>query len=79
MRKADIVRKFAPDLLLVHPANIDAVRHENGVFGSHLMPAIDALDRWLGMICEAAEEAGTLQDTDIFIVSDHGRGSTQKY
>ena len=75
---ADIVRKFAPDLLLVHPANIDAVRHENGVFGPHLMPAIDALDRWLGMICEAAEEAGTLQDTDIFIVSDHGQQEVRR-
>ena len=75
---ADIVRKFAPDLLLVHPANIDAVRHENGVFGPHLMPAIEDLDRWLGMICEAAEEAGTLEDTNIFIVSDHGQQEVRR-
>ena len=42
------------------------------------VPAIDELDRWLGMICEAAEEAGTLQDTDIFIVSDHGQQEVRR-
>lgn len=30
------------------------------------------------MICEAAEEAGTLQDTDIFIVSDHGQQEVRR-
>jgi predicted AlkP superfamily pyrophosphatase or phosphodiesterase len=70
---ADIQREFHPDLMLFHPANIDAVRHEKGVFGSHLKPAIESLDRWIGMLGEAMEEAGTLFDTDIFIVSDHGQ------
>ncbi|MCH3917098.1 MAG: ectonucleotide pyrophosphatase/phosphodiesterase [Spirochaetia bacterium] len=70
---ADIIREFQPDLLMVHPANIDAVRHAKGVFGSHLKPAIESVDRWLGKICHAAEQAGTFNDTDIFLVSDHGQ------
>lgn len=70
---ADIIRQFSPDLLLVHPANIDGVRHESGVFGSHLKGALEDLDRWLGMICQAAEESGGIDRYDIFIVSDHGQ------
>lgn len=70
---ADIIRAFSPDLLLVHPANIDGVRHESGVFGSHLKCALDSLDRWLGSICQAAEESGGIDRYNIFIVSDHGQ------
>lgn len=70
---SDIIRKFSPDLLFVHPANIDDVRHQSGVFGHHLKAALDDLDRWLGMICQAAEENGSLSDYNIFLVSDHGQ------
>ena len=75
---ADIIRKYSPDLMLVHPANIDAARHEKGVFGPHIIPAVDALDRWLGMIGKAAEDAGILSETNIFIVSDHGQQEVRR-
>lgn len=70
---ADIIQKFSPDLLLVHPANIDGIRHQQGVFGPHLQGALEDLDRWLGMLCRAAEENGSLEQYDIFLVSDHGQ------
>lgn len=69
----DIIREYAPELLLVHPANIDDVRHKYGVFGSHMEGAIADLDRWVTMIGEALEERGILEETDIFLVSDHGQ------
>lgn len=75
---ADIIRRFQPDLLLVHPANIDAVRHENGVFGSHLKLALEMFDHWLGMLCEAAEEADVLEETNVFVVSDHGQQDVRR-
>ena len=70
---ADIIRKYAPDLLLVHPANIDDVRHKYGVFGPHIKEALKDLDRWMLMIADALEERGILDDTDVFLVSDHGQ------
>lgn len=70
---ADIIRQFAPDLLFVHPANIDAARHESGVFGPHIDRALEDLDRWLGMIGQAAEDSGSFEDYNIFMVSDHGQ------
>ena len=70
---ADIIREYAPDLLLVHPANIDDVRHKYGVFGPHIKEALKDLDRWMLLIADALEERGILEETDIFLVSDHGQ------
>lgn len=70
---ADIVEQFQPDLLLVHPANIDAARHAGGVFGPHIQKALDQLNDWIEGIGQAARRAGTLEDTDFFLVSDHGQ------
>ena len=72
---ADIVEQFQPDLLLVHPANIDAARHAGGVFGPHIQTALDQLNDWIEGIGQAARRAGTLEDTDFFLVSDHGQRS----
>lgn len=70
---ADIIREFAPDLVMVHPANIDAARHASGVFGPHMNKALDDLDRWIGMIGQAAEESGAYDDYNLIMVSDHGQ------
>lgn len=70
---ADIIRRFRPDLLLVHPANLDAARHDAGVFGPHIDRALEDLDRWIGWIGSALEEAGILEETNLFLVSDHGQ------
>jgi len=75
---ADIIRKFRPDVLFTHPANIDDVRHEKGVFGPHLKDAIDDLDRWLCDIWQAITDAGIEDDTDIFLVSDHGQREVRR-
>ena len=69
----DIILEFAPQVMFVHPANIDAARHENGVFGPHIEKALDDLDRWIGLLGSALEEKGVLGETDIFLVSDHGQ------
>lgn len=70
---ADIIRRFQPDLLLVHPANLDAARHASGVFGPHIDRALEELDRWIAAVGNALEEAGILEDTNLFLVSDHGQ------
>lgn len=69
----DIIREFKPDLMMIHPANIDAARHENGVFGPHIMKALDRLDGWIMDLGKSLEDAGILDETDIFLVSDHGQ------
>jgi len=75
---ADIIREFKPDVLFTHPANIDSARHEKGVFGPHLKEAIDRMDRWLCDIWQAVVDAGMADDTDIFLVSDHGQREVRR-
>lgn len=75
---ADIIRQFKPDILMVHPANIDAVRHEYGVFGKHIKSAVDDFNRWVLKIGEVLERACILEDTNLFIVSDHGQMNVRR-
>ena len=41
---ADIIRQFKPDLLMIHPANIDGYRHGYGLFNDHEVNTILATD-----------------------------------
>ena len=70
---ADIIRKYKPNLLMVHPANIDAARHHTGVYSDAVTAELYNIDLWLGWILKAVREAGIEDDTDIFVVSDHGQ------
>ncbi|MBQ1846923.1 MAG: alkaline phosphatase family protein [Clostridia bacterium] len=70
---ADIIREFKPDLIMIHPANIDGYRHGNGLFNEKVNEGVRETDEWLGIICRAAEEAGTLDHTSIVLLSDHGQ------
>lgn len=70
---ADIIRELCPDLIMIHPANIDGYRHGNGLFNEKVDCGIRETDEWLGTLCRAAEDAGTLGNTDIVLVSDHGQ------
>ncbi len=70
---ADIIREYAPEVFFVHNGVMDDIRHKNGVFGPWINPALDIVDKHIGQLCEALEAAGVLQDTDIFLVSDHGQ------
>ena len=70
---ADIIRKYQPDLMMLHPANIDGVRHHSGLFGKHVAAGIEDTDRWIGELMQAAEEAGIAEDTSFVLTSDHGQ------
>lgn len=68
-----MIRAYRPNLLMLHPANIDAYRHETGVFSEKVTHGLHEIDLWLGDILRAAQDAGIYDDTDFFIVSDHGQ------
>ena len=68
-----MIREFKPNLLMIHPANIDAYRHETGLFSTKVSHGLHEIDLWLGEILKACRDARILEDTDLFIVSDHGQ------
>ncbi len=70
---SDIIRKFKPHLLMLHPANIDDYRHATGVFSDKISKGVDETDEWIGALAEACIEAGIWNDTNFVLVSDHGQ------
>ena len=70
---AQIIKRYKPSLLLMHPGNVDAYRHKCGVWGEHINKALREIDEMLGDLLSALEEAEILEDTDIVLLSDHGQ------
>lgn len=69
----DMLTQFKPNLLMVHPANVDAYRHETGLFTAKVEAALHETNLWIAQLIKAADDAGILDKTDFFIVSDHGQ------
>ncbi|HPJ02864.1 MAG TPA: alkaline phosphatase family protein, partial [Candidatus Limiplasma sp.] len=68
-----IVREFKPNLLMIHPANIDDYRHKSGVFSDLVTHGLHEVDNWMGTLIKATKDAGIYEDTDFIMVSDHGQ------
>lgn len=69
----DMILNFKPNLLMIHPANVDAYRHSTGLFTKTVEGALHETNLWLGQLMKACADAGILDNTDFFIVSDHGQ------
>ena len=68
-----MIRKAKPDVMLVHNSTPDSFRHRYGVFGEEVKVALDRTDAWLGDVIAAMEDAGTFEDTNFVLLSDHGQ------
>lgn len=68
----EIISRYQPDLLMIHPGNIDAYRHAYGVFNDHVTRGIEETDRLIGMLMSAVEQAGLMECTNLVLTSDHG-------
>ncbi|MBR5140368.1 MAG: alkaline phosphatase family protein [Clostridia bacterium] len=74
----EIIRRYQPDLLLMHPGNVDAARHKGGVWGEGVLKALTDVDAMLGSLLSVLEETDLIDSTDIVLLSDHGQiGSTR--
>lgn len=69
----DMLLKYRPDLLIVHPAGIDSARHSYGLFNEYVTEELDYTWYWTGKILHALERIGELENTDIILTSDHGQ------
>ncbi len=69
----DIVRTYKPDLLFIHPAQIDGFRHRYGLFNEQVNRSLDEADKHIGMLLDALADAGELERANIVLMSDHGQ------
>ena len=75
---AEILRRFHPDVLLTHPANLDEAKHLLGERGPHVSRALREADAWIGWLMRAAEENGDGDTTNFVLTSDHGQRSVNR-
>jgi predicted AlkP superfamily pyrophosphatase or phosphodiesterase len=67
-----IVEVKRPDVALVHLFDLDHFEHDYGPFTPEVFAILEKVDGYVGRILDAARRAGTIDETAIFIVSDHG-------
>lgn len=67
-----LLRTRKPHLLALHWIDHDFAQHAHGPGSPEARQALEALDRELGRLLEAARELGLERDTLVAIVSDHG-------
>ncbi len=68
-----IIKNFKPDLLMIHPGNIDSYRHQTGIFSERVTMGLDEVETFIQMLIQATRDAGVFEETNFFIVSDHGQ------
>lgn len=68
---AHALRERRPDLLLIHLLSLDVQRHRCGSNSPQAARALRSADRRLGILMDAAEDAGG-SDAAVFVLGDHG-------
>jgi predicted AlkP superfamily pyrophosphatase or phosphodiesterase len=68
----EIVRRFKPNLLLLHFLDLDHREHFEGIASPGACASLERIDRHIAGIRTAYGEAGILDRTTFFVVSDHG-------
>ena len=75
----DMLLKYKPDLLVVHPAGIDGIRHARGIFNDYVTEQLDYTYYWIEKIVRAVKENGDFENTDIILTSDHGQMDIKRW
>lgn len=69
---AYLFKKYKPNLLCVHFAEVDGMEHEFGRYADSVRLAVGNADRSIGDILEAIKESGEQENTTVIVVGDHG-------
>jgi len=62
-----------PDVMLVKMCDLDGVRHFHGVYHEKTREQLRKHDEELGALLEALRRKGTLENTNIVVLGDHGQ------
>lgn len=72
------IRKYNPDLFLLHLTDVDTNRHIYGVHHPKVTEALRRHDDRLGEIMTALSESGDMNDTSVVILGDHYQKDVHK-
>lgn len=69
---AHLIERYRPNLLLVHLNQTDYYQHAYGREDPHVRLAVEAVDRAIQRMVDAARRAGILERTAFVVTGDHG-------
>jgi predicted AlkP superfamily pyrophosphatase or phosphodiesterase len=67
-----VIAEKKPEVVLVHLYDLDHYEHDYGPFTPDAFAILEKVDGYVARLLKAMERAGTLSETAVFIVSDHG-------
>lgn len=67
-----VIAEKKPDVMLVHLFDLDHFQHDYAPFTPEAFAILEKTDAYVARLLAAAERAGTLRETTVFITSDHG-------
>lgn len=73
-----IITTYKPNLMLVHLIALDDAHHKYGPRSPEALATAETMDGYIGRIIAAVRNAGILDKTTFFLVSDHGFMSVDK-
>ena len=74
----EYIKENKPDFLFIHFDSCDAAGHKNGYATPAFMEQIHKVDKLIGDIYSAIEEANMIEDTLLMLIADHGGANTEK-
>ena len=69
----DMIGKYKPDFFAMHTGCVDHYRHKSGMFSDLVTTGVNLNSKWFFDVVQATIDAGTFQDTNFFLTSDHGQ------
>lgn len=69
----DTIKRKKPNLLMMHLIDLDDAKHAYGTDSDEVKQVITRMDKRLGDIMQAVDEAGMKDDTIFLILGDHGQ------
>lgn len=70
------IRKYNPDLFLIHLTDVDTHRHKCGLDAPQVKEAMQRHDERLGRFLKALEETGDMEKTTVVVLGDHCQAAT---
>lgn len=70
------IRKYNPDLFLIHLTDVDTHRHKCGLDAPQVKEAMQRHDERLGRFLKALEETGDMEKTTVVVLGDHCQVAT---
>ena len=69
---AEIMRRYKPNLLLMHLLDVDHEQHISGIDTPQVFQSFERIDALIGTMLKAVQQAGIRDQTTFIIVGDHG-------